>query len=135
MLMPTREEIMWIMVHNEMPEHPKIDPLSDAAFRLLVWWWCYCSRHNTDGKIAAAIWTKRGTKRTRDELVGAGLVDLLVDGDVEVHDYLDIQRSTAEIEQSKSARATAGILGNHRRWHLNRRTSDPNCPLCLKGVA
>lgn len=133
--MPFREEVNYITVHDEMPEHDKIEPLSDAAFRLLVETWCYCSRRENDGIMPAAVWLKRGTPKTREELEGAGLVAALAGGDYEVHDYLDMQRSRAEIAALKVKKSEAGKLGNHRRHHVARSILAEDCSYCLKGVA
>ena len=65
----------YIRVHDGLDEHPKVEPLSDGAFRLLLTCWFYCSRNRTDGQIAAAVWKKRGTAKTRRELIDAGLGD------------------------------------------------------------
>jgi hypothetical protein len=119
----------FIKVHEDMPDHPKIEPLSDKAFRLLVETWCWCKRHTNDGRMAAASWARRGTPRSRGELEKAGLVD--VEGaTVLVHDYLDWQSSKAQIEAKQDAIRAGAVEGNHRRWHLARSAYDPNCPLC-----
>jgi hypothetical protein len=93
-----------------MPDHPKVDGLSDAAFRLLVTMWCWCSRHLTDGKIPKATWEKRGKEKVRSELVTAGLVDM-IDGGVQMHDYTDHQRTAEEVKQLREARREAGRMG------------------------
>lgn len=100
----------YITVHDGMPEHPKIEPLSDAAFRLLVTCWCWCSRNLTDGVISAASWEKRGTPKLRRELIAAGLAEI-VDGGVQMHDYLDHQRSAAQVTALRQVRADAGRKG------------------------
>ena len=133
--MPFREEISYILVHDEMPEHDKIEPLSDAAFRFLVETWCYCSRKENDGVIPEAAWKKRGTPKLRGDLEDAGLVEQRQDGKYEIHDYLDIQRSSVEIEKARAAKSEGGKLGNHRRHHVNKRIVSPGCNYCLKGVA
>ena len=120
----------YIRVHDGIEDHPKIAPLSDAAFRLLVTTWGWCSRHRTDGRVPPEVWKKRGTKRTRAELEAAGLVDVQ-DGRPEMHDYLEHQRSAALIEEKKEAKRRAGAVGNHRRWHVPHGKYDPDCPLCI----
>src|SRR5215469_12896847 len=61
----------YIKVHDGMPDHPKVEALSDAAFRLLVTLWCWCGRHLTDGRIPEGIWSRRGSAKARDELLTA----------------------------------------------------------------
>ncbi len=115
-LMPRkRDNRTFITVHDGLPDHPKIEGLSDAAFRLLIETWCWCSRHLTDGKVTAASWVKRGTPRARRELVDAGLAVVDADGDVAMHDYLEHQRSAAEVAELSAARSEAGRKGGKTR--------------------
>lgn len=118
----------YIRVHDAMPEHPKVEALSDKAFRLLMETWCWCSRHQTDGRIAAAVWAKRGTKKVRDELTTAGLVEIH-EGYVLMHDYLEHQRSAEQIAEAIEKKRVGGLLGTHRRWHRNG-VVDPTCEFC-----
>ena len=104
----------YIRVHDGMDEHPKIEPLSDAAFRLLMRSWFYCSRNLTDGRISDAVWGKRGTAKARGELLGAGLAEQQ-DGFVQMHDYLDWQRSADEVAEMREKRAEAGRKGGQAR--------------------
>lgn len=124
------DERTYIKVHDGMPDHPKVDGLSDKAFRLLVESWCWCSRHHTDGRVPTATWVKRGTAKARAELVDAGLVHVHT-GHVEMHDYLEHQRSAAQIAEIMEAKRRAGALGNHNRWHVPPGRYDPNCPMCI----
>ena len=133
--MPFREEVNYIAVHDEMPEHDKIEALSDAAFRLLIETWCYCSRRENDGVMTEAAWKKRGRPTTRQELEEAGLVEKLTDGRYEAHDYLDMQRSAKEAADLREKKSTAGKIGNHRRHHVAKGVTAKDCPYCLQGVA
>lgn len=128
----------YIRVHDGMPDHPKVEALSDRAFRLLVETWCWCSRHLTDGRVPRATWQRRSTPKVRRELVDAGLVeDLGADG-VFVHDYLVHQRSRAEVEEKAAERREAArvksVKANHTRWHTGPEgTASPECELCPRG--
>ena len=104
-----RDTRTYITVHDGMPENPKVEVLSDAAFRAIVELWCWCSRNRTDGRIPAAVWVKRVPAKARKEL----LRDLIVtDGDdFAVHDYLEHQRSAQEIDELSQKRAAAGKKG------------------------
>jgi hypothetical protein len=132
---PFREEVNYIAVHDEMPEHDKIEPLTDAGFRLLVETWCYCSRRENDGVMTEANWLKRGKPGARKELQDAGLVVERADGKYEAHDYLDMQRSAAEAEALRAKKSTAGKIGNHRRHHVAKGVIAKDCPYCLQEVA
>jgi hypothetical protein len=119
----------YIKVHDGIEDHPKILPLSDAAFRLLMTTWGWCSRHLTDGHVPAAIWAKRGTPKARKELVAAGMVEEVADG-VQMHDYLQHQRSAAEVEEKRDARAASAAKANHVRWHVDGGRFDASCSHC-----
>jgi hypothetical protein len=102
----------YIRVHDGMPDHPKIEPLSDAAFRLLVTLWCWSARHLTDGKIPPGIWLRRGNSRARRELMGGGLVEVDdMSGIVQLHDYLEHQRSAEQVAELREKRREAGSRG------------------------
>lgn len=120
----------WIALHDGMPDHPKIEDLSDRAFRALVTLWCWCGRHLTDGAVTAKVWRKHTTPSVRRELVTAGLVDTCDDGSVEMHDYLDWQRSAREVSEVAATKRRAGLLGNHKRWHVEKGVVDPGCEWC-----
>jgi general stress protein YciG len=105
-----RDQRTYITVHDGMPEHPKVEPLSDAAFRLLVTTWCWCSRQLTDGQVPSAVWLKRGTAKTRAELRNAGLVED-TPGGVLMHDYTEHQRTADEVAELREKRAEAGRKG------------------------
>lgn len=106
-----RDPRTYINVHDGMPDHPKIEGLSDAAFRLLVTSWCWSSRQLTDGRIPATSWAKRGTAKARRELVDAGLAEVGDDGAVQMHDYLEHQRSAEEVAALREKRRAAGRRG------------------------
>lgn len=120
----------YIKVHDGMPDHPKIDVLSDKAFRMLVQTWCWCSRHLTDGHMPKAIWEKRGTPKVRRELLAAGLVAVLPSGDVAVHDYLEHQRSAEKVKEVRQTKGRDGSYGNHVRWHVDRGIVATDCEHC-----
>lgn len=110
-----RDTRTYITVHDGLPDHPKIEGLSDSAFRLLIETWCWCSRHLTDGEVKAASWAKRGTAKTRKELVDAGCAVVTSTGDVFMHDYLQHQRSAEEVRELSAKRAEAGRRGGSKR--------------------
>jgi hypothetical protein len=106
----TAQRRQYIAVDNRMPEHPKVESLSDKAFRLLVDLWCWCDRLGTDGLVPFAVWDKRGTRRARQELADARLADP-ADGGWRMHDYLGHQRSAEQIKALRDKRADAGRKG------------------------
>lgn len=106
-----RDKRPFIMVVDTMPEHPKVEALSDAAFRLLLETWCYCSRQLNDGRLSAVVWARRGTIDARRELEAEGLVEDAGDGYVQVHDWSQHQRTAAEVADLSEKRAAAGAAG------------------------
>ena len=117
-----RDHRTYITVHDGMPDHPKITPLSDPAFRLLVTAWCWCSRYHTDGLMPAATWQRMGPAKPRQDLLDAGMATEQPDGSVSLHDYLEHQRSAEEIEELRRKRAESGSLGGKQRasnWQAN----------------
>lgn len=132
--MASRDDSMYILVHADIDEHPKIEVLSDAAFRAFVSLLGYCHRRRTNGYVPRTRWLKVKTK-ARGELLKVFPPNenpLAYDrGDqVEIHDYLDWQQSSAEMAAARAAASTAGSLGNHRRWHKGRGVTDLNCTYC-----
>jgi hypothetical protein len=100
----------YVKIADSMPDHPKVVRLSDSAFRLWVEAICYCSRHLTDGVISPAALRKIGPPKAARELAGAGLLE--VHGpDWLVHDYLEHQRSAAEVAAAVDQRREAGQRG------------------------
>ncbi len=110
-----------------MDEHPKIDGLSDAAFRLLMSSMFYCARNRTDGFVPlgkARRLTLTGKDPVAAELVRAGVWHDVGEGctvadSVEartchpvgrkghyiVHDYLQWNHSKAWWEKRRKADA------------------------------
>lgn len=82
----------WVRLDDNFHWHPKVAPLSDAAYRLYIGALCYCNRYEQGGRVTKAhIKTLAGSgrrvQRLIDELVLATL--WVVDGtDWLIHDYL-----------------------------------------------
>jgi hypothetical protein len=129
-LMAKKIELPFIRVHENMPEHPKVEPLSDKAFRLLLETWCWSKRTKTDGHVEARVWRKRGTAKTRAELLEAGLVEDDLTGGVIVHDYDDWQMTSDEIDDRGGEQAGRGTRGAHERWHVQRGITRTDCEWC-----
>lgn len=119
----------YIRVHDGMPGHPKVRGLSDKAFRTLIRAWCYCSEYLTDGEVVAVVARDLGTNKAWTELVSAGLVESAPSGYL-MHDYLQHQRSAAEVAEIKAGKGASGTFGNHVKWHVKRRQANPECEHC-----
>lgn len=111
----------FLNLDDNFADHPKVDALSDGAFRLHVAGLCYSSKHLTNGYIPADRAPRlvpRFRRAMLEELLG-GLWLPALNG-YEIHDYLDWNRSREEIEQDreriKKARSEAGKKGAAKRW-------------------
>jgi len=104
----------YIRIDVLLPDNPKLDGLSAAAKWTLIEMWCYCGQHLTDGFVRDAKWRKFGTSRERAALVTAGLAEP-VPGGFQMHDYLEHQRSRAEVLELKEKRRKAGEKGGRAK--------------------
>lgn len=100
----------YVNLDDNYPEHPKVDGLSDAAFRLHTSAICYCAKQTTDGKVPpdrpSRLVPKYRTSALA-ELIRSGMWHDLgggcgtdtcpsgVDGFYQLHDYLQWNKSAA----------------------------------------
>ena len=110
----------YIRIDVLLPEHPKIEGLSDKAFRALFDLWCYCGRNRTDGIVTGKRWKATATKNARDELVKAGLAEPMgLGGGYLMHDFVGPdghQRTRAEIDELSAKRSESGKKAATARW-------------------
>lgn len=131
--MVSRADSTWIALHDRMDEHPKIEPLTDAAAWAFVRLLFYCHRHNNDGLIPKHRWSKQSPAiRKQLTTIQPDQKNPLVheqDNGAQIHDYLDWQQSAEEVVAAKEASSKGGSLGNHKRWHKDK----PNlkCRYCV----
>ncbi len=82
---------MWVKLDDNLPDNPKVDQLSDGAFRLYVSGLCYAQRHLTDGNIQdnrVARLTPRFEWDHVNELVESGLWQIKGSGYL-IHDFVE----------------------------------------------
>ena len=91
----------WVKIDDQMPDHPKIAALSDAAFRAHVTAICYAARNLTDGFIPMKKAKEFGSARSIKELVPA--LWELAEGGFSVHDYLRYQPPRAQVLAEREA--------------------------------
>lgn len=100
----------WVRFDDDFPNHRKVEPLSDGAYRLhstAIFW---SSKQLTDGCIPkrdltfVAPRTMKRPQKFVDELVAAGLWEVVEEG-WELHDFLDYQPSKDQViaERKKTA--------------------------------
>jgi hypothetical protein len=107
---------------DNFTDHPKVDALSDSAFRLHVAGLCYCAKHLTDGHVPAdrvGRLVPRFRRSALDELMERRLW-LPADAGYSIHDYLDWNDSRehviAQRERLRKVRSEAGRKGAQARW-------------------
>lgn len=110
----------WIKLQRNLPRHPRAAEAGASAMWLFVCGLCYCDEFTTDGRIhinaiAGLSVNNRNAKRDADQLVKVGLWER--DGDhFLVRNYLEKNRSAAEIQASKQEQQEAGRRGAAKRW-------------------
>jgi hypothetical protein len=97
----------YLMMDDNFADHPKIEGLSDGAFRLHVAAMCYAAKFLTDGAIPA-VRVSRLAPRYRPallkELLKAGLW-VEHDQDYKIHDYLQWNKPRTWWQKERSAAA------------------------------
>jgi hypothetical protein len=110
----------FIAVHDDIDGHPKIEPLSDAAFRHLVRLWGWCHRFGTDGIVPETRLKAKGPKIFKELTTPAypGANPLAIpatEGMWEMRDYLKHQWSQAEIDEQAARNKANGARGGRPR--------------------
>jgi hypothetical protein len=123
--------VPWANLDDQFPKHPKVLPLSDAAFRLHVSGVCHAAQYLTNGVLraeAVPILVPRFKKSTLDELLRRGQWHDLGDGcgtetcplgvpdSYVIHDYLEWNRSREHVEEERERKRKAGRKGAEKRW-------------------
>jgi hypothetical protein len=97
----------YLNLDDGYPDHPKVDALSDAAFRLHTSGLAYCARELTDGLVIDAR-----VKRLVPEFKASALKELTdarmwikCPGGYEIHDYLDWNKPRSWWEKRRSDEA------------------------------
>lgn len=92
----------WVKLDDQMPEHPKVEDLSDRAFRVYIEGIAYCSRVLSDGAIPAPKARKLGaTPKVVQELIEARLWHINGAG-FRVNDYLTYNPSREQVEKRRA---------------------------------
>lgn len=125
-----------VNLDERFPWHRKVARLSDSAFRLHIHAICWASREGTDGALSPDDLVEVAPRMRRreslaTELVSAGLwIETPPIGWV-IHDFLDWQPSRSVRRALNEQKQTSGSVGAHRRWHVKRGISDPDCKHCI----
>lgn len=113
----------YLNLDDNYADHPKVDALSDGAFRLHTAGLLYASKHLTDGYVPAHR-VPRLIRTYRPRLLAELMTTCLwkpADAGYTIHDYLDWNRSREQIEvdreRLRKVRSEAGKKGAKVRWH------------------
>jgi hypothetical protein len=109
-----RENWNYIRVDVLLLENRKVSELTLPSFYLLIGFWLYCGRNLSDGFVPDGVWRGSGRPRDRQMLVDKGLA-VKAAGGYHMHDYLEHQRSRAEVEALRRTRAESGAKGGRAR--------------------
>lgn len=102
----------WIKVQVDHVDHPKIQALSDPAYRWLQRVWAYAGKYETDGTLPPG-YVRTIPPRVRRELDEGGLwYQNGTPGGRTIHDWLQHQPSKAQLEAAR--KATAERVRKHR---------------------
>jgi hypothetical protein len=106
----TRPNWEYIRVDVRLPRHPKLDGARSGTKWTLIELWLHCGEHLTDGYVRNSVWLAIGTANAMADLVKRGLARR-VRGGYQMHDYLEWNRSRAEVEELIEHRRAAGSRG------------------------
>lgn len=123
----------WGKVDDKLWGHPKWMAATGPARGLWITALSWCMSQETDGFVPRhALVFLGGTTRHASSLVTCGLWDA-AEGGYQFHDWADYQPDAASLRAKRDKESTAGREGNHRRWHVARRISVPDCEYCVSG--
>ena len=124
----------WFKVDDKLHAHRKTRAAGKAALGLWVLAGSWCMDNDYDGFVPADIIKVWGcTKVDAERLVTAGLWKVATHKGEEgwrFHDWSRFQPSAAVTAAKKAKEAEAGLRGNHKRWHVDRGLTDPDCEYC-----
>lgn len=132
--MAEKDRRTYVRLHDGLTDHPKIVDVGGEAAWLYVSILCYTSRQLTDGLVPRRL-VRRLTDLANPEALASALlrVGLLHEGvhdcprcplggpdNYVVHDYLEHQRSAAEVAELRAKRSAAGQRGGKRSGETRR---------------
>lgn len=111
---------MWVKLDDGLPDNPKVEELSDGAFRLYVSGLCHAQRHLTDGLIKSSRVNRlipRYKPSYVDELVGAQLWEMNGTGYL-IHDFAAWNKTREHWEKRR-----AGDAQRKAEWRARQQES------------
>lgn len=125
----------WFKVDDKLHDHRKARKAGKSAMGVWVLAGSWSMDNETDGFIPEDVLARWGTKSDAAKLVTVGLWDPeTYQGEKgwRFHDWSRFQPSAAVTAAKRAAEHEAGIRGNHNRWHVKRKISDPDCEYCYQ---
>jgi hypothetical protein len=127
-----------IQLNVDYADDEKLAEVSRSARLLYVDMCCKAKRMLNDGVFTRAMIRKlmypdpaKAADKAVDELVATGAVTQ--DGEAfAVAAWLKRNKSRAQIEADRAAAEETALLGNHKRWHADRKQRDPKCRWCIE---
>lgn len=109
-----KDDRIWAKFAVDMPDNPKVLPLSDAAFRCLIEATMYARRMLTDGFLASRLAVAKWGLEVLQELCSndpdkPSLIE--VEGGYLIHDFTEHQETKAEIEAKRERNRANGRKG------------------------
>lgn len=121
----------WFKVDDSFHSHLKVLAAEPAALGLWVVAGSWCGANLTDGFVPDHVLSRLipGSTPLALQLVDCGLWRR-AKGGYRFHDWAQYQPTRDEATAAKTRKSSGGRLGNHRRWHVNKSVTDPNCVYC-----
>lgn len=120
--MAKKSSNLFAKLELDYADHPKIAPLSDAAFRLHIEMILYSRKYETDGIIKKRVANRMGLRWDTDVLTELATNDddspsliKLENGDYLINGYEDVQETKAEIAERRAKNAQNGAKGGRPR--------------------
>lgn len=125
----------WFRVDDKLHDHRKSRKAGKSAMGLWVLSGSWSMDNETDGFIPADVLPRWGTTADAARLVASGFWNVetfLGERGWRFHDWSHFQPSAAVNAAKRAAEHEAGLRGNHKRWHVARKISDPDCEYCYR---
>lgn len=119
----------WFKVEDTLAFHLKTVAAGNAAMGLWVRAGSWSRATGSDGFIPDLIVRQLGTPAQAKRLVEVGFWDRLPTG-YAFHEWDERQPTATDEKLAREAQGKSGAIGNHRRWHVAKNVTNPDCIYC-----